>query len=85
MMNYVCRHVPYTWTLLDQTAEQGTNILHLKDSVTWKVDDEIVIATTGIDISFLVIFSVLQTKDCQLPDHAPVQVHEILQSFYLMS
>lgn len=40
--------MPFTWTHLDQTAESGTDILHLKDSVTWNVDDEIVIATTGI-------------------------------------
>ena len=36
-----------TWTLLDQTANAGTNSLVLQQPVDWKVGDEVVIATTG--------------------------------------
>ncbi|KAM8966821.1 LOW QUALITY PROTEIN: fibrocystin-L [Pelodytes ibericus] len=39
--------VPITWTLLAQTAEAGTSTIILQKSVTWKVGDEIVIASTG--------------------------------------
>ncbi|KAG7457780.1 hypothetical protein MATL_G00230750 [Megalops atlanticus] len=39
--------VPVTWTHLAQTAEAGSTTLTLKQSVTWKAGDEIVIASTG--------------------------------------
>ncbi|XP_069478234.1 fibrocystin-L [Ambystoma mexicanum] len=39
--------VPVTWTRLAQTAEAGACTLLLHDAVTWKVGDEIVIASTG--------------------------------------
>ncbi|XP_053322520.1 fibrocystin-L [Spea bombifrons] len=39
--------VPVTWTRLAQTAEAGTSTIILQKSVTWKVGDEIVIASTG--------------------------------------
>ncbi|KAI5615922.1 fibrocystin-L precursor [Silurus asotus] len=39
--------IPITWTRLAQTASNGSNTLVLMDSVTWKVGDEIVIASTG--------------------------------------
>ncbi|XP_053571903.1 fibrocystin-L [Bombina bombina] len=39
--------VPITWTRLAQTAEAGDSTLTLQQSVTWKVGDEIVIASTG--------------------------------------
>ncbi|KAI5091821.1 fibrocystin-L precursor, partial [Silurus meridionalis] len=39
--------IPITWTRLAQTANNGSNTLVLMDSVTWKVGDEIVIASTG--------------------------------------
>ncbi|CAJ1082786.1 fibrocystin-L-like [Xyrichtys novacula] len=39
--------VPVTWTHLAQTVNKGSKTLTLKKAVTWKVGDEIVIATTG--------------------------------------
>ncbi|XP_074660960.1 fibrocystin-L-like [Tubulanus polymorphus] len=42
------KHVPYTWTLLDQTVEPGSSSLTVMDPITWKVGDEIVVATTGL-------------------------------------
>ncbi|XP_078542271.1 fibrocystin-L [Lissotriton helveticus] len=39
--------VPVTWTRLAQTAEANSSTLVLADAVTWKVGDEIVIASTG--------------------------------------
>ncbi|XP_069076732.1 fibrocystin-L-like isoform X2 [Pleurodeles waltl] len=39
--------VPVTWTRLAQTAEANSSTLILEDAVTWKVGDEIVIASTG--------------------------------------
>ncbi|XP_030002867.1 PKHD1 like 1, tandem duplicate 2 [Sphaeramia orbicularis] len=39
--------VPVPWTHLAQTANSGSDTLHLKKSVTWKTGDEIVIASTG--------------------------------------
>ena len=41
------KHVPITWTHLSRTAEVGTKQLHLKQSVTWKAGDVIVIAPTA--------------------------------------
>ena len=41
------KHVPITWTYLSQTAEVGTKELHLKQSVTWKAGDVIVLAATA--------------------------------------
>ncbi|XP_078542272.1 fibrocystin-L-like [Lissotriton helveticus] len=43
--------VPVTWTRLAQTAEAGSSTLILQDAVTWKVGDEIVIASTGNRLS----------------------------------
>uniref|UniRef100_A0A8C5R062 PKHD1 like 1 n=1 Tax=Leptobrachium leishanense TaxID=445787 RepID=A0A8C5R062_9ANUR len=43
--------VPVTWTHLAQTAEAGTSTITLKQSVTWKAGDEIVIASTGDRLS----------------------------------
>lgn len=40
-------HVPITWTHLSSTAEPGTNELHLKQQVTWKPGDQIILAPTG--------------------------------------
>uniref|UniRef100_A0A3Q2VVI1 PKHD1 like 1, tandem duplicate 2 n=1 Tax=Haplochromis burtoni TaxID=8153 RepID=A0A3Q2VVI1_HAPBU len=39
--------VPIPWTHLAQTANSGSKTLNLMKAVTWKVGDEIVIATTG--------------------------------------
>ncbi|KAM4704928.1 fibrocystin-L [Rhinophrynus dorsalis] len=39
--------IPITWTRLAQTAEAGASSLILQDSVTWKVGDEIILASTG--------------------------------------
>lgn len=39
--------VPITWTHLAETAESGSSTLTLKDAVTWKQGDEVVIASTG--------------------------------------
>ncbi|NP_001305057.1 PKHD1 like 1, tandem duplicate 1 isoform X1 [Danio rerio] len=39
--------VPMTWTRLSQTAQGGSSTLTLMDAVTWKIGDEIVIASTG--------------------------------------
>ncbi|KAG7317211.1 hypothetical protein KOW79_019509 [Hemibagrus wyckioides] len=39
--------IPITWTRLAQTANNGSSTLTLMDAVTWKVGDEIVIASTG--------------------------------------
>ncbi|XP_025757857.1 PKHD1 like 1, tandem duplicate 1 isoform X2 [Oreochromis niloticus] len=39
--------VPIPWTHLAQTANSGSQTLNLMKAVTWKVGDEIVIATTG--------------------------------------
>ncbi|XP_062842250.1 fibrocystin-L-like [Trichomycterus rosablanca] len=39
--------IPITWTRLAKTANNGSDTLTLMDSVTWKVGDEIVIASTG--------------------------------------
>ncbi|KAI3358131.1 hypothetical protein L3Q82_003134 [Scortum barcoo] len=39
--------VPVPWTHLAQTATSGSNTLTLMKAVTWKVGDEIVIASTG--------------------------------------
>ncbi|KAJ0054901.1 hypothetical protein NL108_007111 [Boleophthalmus pectinirostris] len=39
--------VPVPWTRLAETANSGSTELKLMDAVTWKKDDEIVIATTG--------------------------------------
>ncbi|XP_059206673.1 fibrocystin-L-like isoform X1 [Centropristis striata] len=39
--------VPVPWTHLAQTAASGSNTLTLKKAVTWRVGDEIVIASTG--------------------------------------
>ncbi|XP_075995316.1 PKHD1 like 1, tandem duplicate 1 [Genypterus blacodes] len=39
--------IPTPWTHLERTAANGSNTLTLKQSVTWKVRDEIVIASTG--------------------------------------
>ncbi|XP_066530272.1 fibrocystin-L-like [Hoplias malabaricus] len=39
--------IPVVWTRLAQTATSGSNTLTLMDSVTWRVGDEIVIASTG--------------------------------------
>ncbi|MCJ8746157.1 hypothetical protein PDJAM_G00138700 [Pangasius djambal] len=39
--------IPITWTRLAQTANNGSTTLTLMDAVTWKVGDEIVIASTG--------------------------------------
>uniref|UniRef100_UPI0037E8D1AF fibrocystin-L-like n=1 Tax=Semicossyphus pulcher TaxID=241346 RepID=UPI0037E8D1AF len=39
--------VPVTWTHLAQTANSGSKTLTLMKAVTWKVGDEIVIASTG--------------------------------------
>lgn len=41
------KHVPITWTRLSETAEAGATKLHLKQSVTWKSGDTIVIAPTA--------------------------------------
>ncbi|XP_069076730.1 fibrocystin-L-like isoform X2 [Pleurodeles waltl] len=43
--------VPVTWTRLAQTAEARSSTLILQDAVTWKVGDEIVIASTGNRLS----------------------------------
>uniref|UniRef100_A0A8C5QTU9 Fibrocystin-L n=1 Tax=Leptobrachium leishanense TaxID=445787 RepID=A0A8C5QTU9_9ANUR len=43
--------VPITWTHLGQTAEAVTSTITLKQSVTWKAGDEIVIASTGNRLS----------------------------------
>ncbi len=40
-------HVPITWTHLSSTAEPGTNQLHLKQQITWKPGDQIILAPTG--------------------------------------
>ncbi|XP_053388767.1 fibrocystin-L-like isoform X2 [Mercenaria mercenaria] len=40
-----------TWTHLSETAEKGSDILHLKAPVEWKSGDEIVIASTGNRLS----------------------------------
>ena len=39
--------VPVTWTYLAETADIGTDQITLMQSVTWKPDDKIVIASTG--------------------------------------
>ncbi|KAK2836335.1 hypothetical protein Q7C36_014204 [Tachysurus vachellii] len=39
--------IPITWTRLAKTANNGSSTLTLMDAVTWKVGDEIVIASTG--------------------------------------
>ncbi|KAK3532561.1 hypothetical protein QTP86_024146, partial [Hemibagrus guttatus] len=39
--------IPITWTRLAQTANNGSSTITLMDAVTWKVGDEIVIASTG--------------------------------------
>ncbi|XP_065144791.1 fibrocystin-L-like [Paramisgurnus dabryanus] len=39
--------VPVPWTRLSQTAQNGSSTLTLMDAVTWKIGDEIVIASTG--------------------------------------
>uniref|UniRef100_A0A8C5AWE7 PKHD1 like 1, tandem duplicate 1 n=1 Tax=Gadus morhua TaxID=8049 RepID=A0A8C5AWE7_GADMO len=39
--------VPVTWTHLAQTAPSGSSTITLKLGVTWRVGDEIVIASTG--------------------------------------
>uniref|UniRef100_A0A8B9H868 Polycystic kidney and hepatic disease 1 (autosomal recessive)-like 1 n=1 Tax=Astyanax mexicanus TaxID=7994 RepID=A0A8B9H868_ASTMX len=39
--------IPVVWTRLAQTANSGSGTLTLMDAVTWRVGDEIVIASTG--------------------------------------
>lgn len=39
--------VPVPWTQLAQTATNGSNTLTLMKAVTWRVGDEIIIASTG--------------------------------------
>ncbi|XP_072303332.1 fibrocystin-L-like [Eucyclogobius newberryi] len=39
--------IPVPWTRLAETANIGSSTLKLMDAVTWKKDDEIVIASTG--------------------------------------
>uniref|UniRef100_A0A3B4AGA3 Uncharacterized protein n=1 Tax=Periophthalmus magnuspinnatus TaxID=409849 RepID=A0A3B4AGA3_9GOBI len=39
--------IPVPWTRLAETANNGSSTLKLMDGVTWKKDDEIVIASTG--------------------------------------
>ncbi|XP_073714530.1 fibrocystin-L [Misgurnus anguillicaudatus] len=39
--------VPVTWTRLSQTAQNGSRTLTLMYAVTWKIGDEIIIASTG--------------------------------------
>uniref|UniRef100_A0A4W4EJY7 Polycystic kidney and hepatic disease 1 (autosomal recessive)-like 1 n=1 Tax=Electrophorus electricus TaxID=8005 RepID=A0A4W4EJY7_ELEEL len=39
--------IPIPWTRLAQTASNGSSTLILMDTVTWRVGDEIVIASTG--------------------------------------
>ncbi|KAK7898488.1 hypothetical protein WMY93_019341 [Mugilogobius chulae] len=39
--------IPVPWTRLAETANNGSSTLKLKDAVTWKQGDEIVIASTG--------------------------------------
>jgi hypothetical protein len=39
--------VPFTWTTLADTANAGSSNIILQDPVTWRVGDEIVIATTS--------------------------------------
>ncbi|TSK31508.1 Fibrocystin-L [Bagarius yarrelli] len=43
--------IPITWTRLAETATSGSSTLTLMDAVTWKVGDEIVIASTGARLS----------------------------------
>ena len=38
----------HTWTLLAETANAGSSTLVLQQAVDWNVDDEIVLATTGL-------------------------------------
>ena len=40
-----------TWTLLAETAEAGDNRLTLQAPVQWRVNDKVVIATTGSHLS----------------------------------
>nr|XP_018672072.2 fibrocystin-L-like [Ciona intestinalis] len=42
------KFIPQTWSKLASTAEAGATQITLEHSVTWQVNDEIVIATTGL-------------------------------------
>ena len=44
------KHVLYTWTVIMETVNPGDTSLTLKDPVTWKPGDKIVIAPTGKNI-----------------------------------
>lgn len=41
------QHTGYTWTRLESTASAGAMQITLQNPVSWKIGDEIVIATTG--------------------------------------
>ena len=41
------KHVPITWTYLSETVNPGDTMILLKQPVTWKAGDRIVIASTG--------------------------------------
>jgi hypothetical protein len=41
------QHTGYTWTRLESTANAGVTQITLENPVSWKIGDEIVVATTG--------------------------------------